>query len=81
MEPWCIQVTDGVWVAINYALGNVIVLDGPDGLIVVDTTESRDAAREIHRKLRTVSNKTIAAIIYTHSHPDHVQGTEVHNIC
>ena len=35
----------GVHVAIGYALSNVIALEGPSGLVIVDTTESRTAAR------------------------------------
>ena len=39
-----IEVTDGVYLAIGYALANVIMIEGDDGLIIVDTTESVAAA-------------------------------------
>ena len=72
------QVTDGVYVAVGYALANSILVDGPGGLIVVDTTESPEAAAEIRQEFaRLVPNKTIKAIVYTHNHQDHVLGAPV----
>lgn len=39
-----IEVTEGVYVAIGYGLANSILLEGNDGVIVVDTMESNEAA-------------------------------------
>ena len=71
------QVTKGVHVAIGFALSNSILLEGPKGLVIVDTTESIDAAREILQHFRNISSKPIRAIIYTHNHADHCRGTRV----
>ncbi len=72
-----IQVTEGVHLAIGYALANVIMIEGDDGLIIVDTTESSVAAEEIKAEFDKISTKPVKAIIYTHSHPDHVNGAAV----
>jgi alkyl sulfatase BDS1-like metallo-beta-lactamase superfamily hydrolase len=71
-------VTDSVYVAVGFALANSILIEGPEGLIIVDTTESRNAAREIYTEFRKVSpHKPVKAIVYTHNHFDHCLGTEV----
>jgi glyoxylase-like metal-dependent hydrolase (beta-lactamase superfamily II) len=70
-------VTDGVYVAVGFALANSIMIECPDGLVIVDTTESKSAAREILQEFRKVSQKPIKAVVLTHNHPDHTVGTEV----
>lgn len=63
--------------AIGFAIANSILLEAPEGLIIVDTTENVEAAREVLQEFRKISVKPIKAIIYTHYHIDHVAGTEV----
>ena len=41
------KVTDGVYVAIGYALANSIMLEGDDGVVIVDVTESAKTARAV----------------------------------
>jgi alkyl sulfatase BDS1-like metallo-beta-lactamase superfamily hydrolase len=69
-----VQVTDGVYVAIGYGIANSILLVGSDGVIVVDTLESMQAAQRVAAEFRKISDKPVKAIIYTHSHPDHIGG-------
>lgn len=74
------EVTPGVHVAIGYGLANVIVIEAPEGLIVIDTLESIRAAERLLPwldALRTRTNKSITDIIYTHNHADHVFGAGV----
>lgn len=71
------QVVDGVYVAIGYAISNSILLEGPDGLVIVDTTEHMDSARIIYTEFKKISSKPIVAIIHTHNHGDHTYGTNV----
>ncbi|XP_069112681.1 linear primary-alkylsulfatase-like isoform X1 [Argopecten irradians] len=72
--PEVIKVTEDVYVAIGYALANSILLEGPTGLVVVDVTESTEAASKILAAFRNISDKPIQAIVYTHNHADHTIG-------
>ncbi len=71
------KVTDGVYVAIGYSLANSILIVTPQGRIIVDTTESMESAREIKKEFDKISNAPVLAVIYTHSHPDHILGASV----
>ena len=72
-----IEVTDGVYVAVGYALANSILIVGEDGVIIVDTTESQTAAREVKALFDTITSKPVKAIIYTHNHTDHISGAKI----
>ena len=72
-----VKVTDGVHVAIGYGLANSILIEGEDGLIIVDTMESAEAARPVKAAFDEISSKPVKAIIYTHNHADHVFGAGV----
>ena len=63
--------------AIGYALANSIMIDAPEGLIIVDVTETVESGREIFTEFRKISKKPVKAIIYTHQHPDHTWGAKV----
>ncbi|MBI5527623.1 MAG: MBL fold metallo-hydrolase [Deltaproteobacteria bacterium] len=71
------KVTDGVHVAIGYALANSIMVAVDGGKVVVDTTESVEAAAEIRREFDRLAPGPVKAIIYTHTHPDHILGASV----
>lgn len=64
----------GVYVAIGYGIANSILIEGTDGALLVDTTESLEAAKEVAAAFALKTSKPVQAIVYTHSHPDHVQG-------
>ena len=75
-----LQVTDGVYVAIGYALANSIIIEGETSLIIVDTMESLESAKQARKDFESITspathNKPISTIIYTHYHPDHTFGT------
>jgi alkyl sulfatase BDS1-like metallo-beta-lactamase superfamily hydrolase len=69
-----IRVTDGVYVAVGFDLANAIMIDGPDGRVIVDTATGLDNARAIRAAFDRISDKPIRAIIYTHHHADHTGG-------
>ena len=72
-----IKVNEKVYVAVGYALANIIMIEGEDGVIIVDTTESVEAAMQIREEFLKITDKPVKAIIYTHNHADHVLGTGV----
>lgn len=69
-----IEVTDGVHVAIGFGIANSIMIVGDEGVIIVDTLESMEAARQVAARFRSICDMPVKAIIYTHSHPDHILG-------
>lgn len=72
-----IEVTEGVHVAVGFGLANSILIEGPDGTIIVDTMESALAAQNVKAKFDKITDKPVKAIIYTHSHYDHIMGAKV----
>jgi alkyl sulfatase BDS1-like metallo-beta-lactamase superfamily hydrolase len=72
-----VKVAEGIYVAIGYGIANSIMLVGDDGLIIVDTMETEQSAREVLAEFRKVSDKPVKALVYTHSHPDHIGGATV----
>ena len=71
------MVTENVHVAIGYGISNCVMIEGNDGVIIVDTLTTREEAIEVLAEFRKISSKPVRAIIYTHSHPDHVFGADV----
>jgi len=72
-----IKVTDGVYVAIGFGLANSELIVGNDGVIIVDTMESVEAAIPVKKAFREITRKPVKAIIYTHYHSDHTFGATV----
>jgi glyoxylase-like metal-dependent hydrolase (beta-lactamase superfamily II) len=56
--------------------GNIAVLGGPDGLIVVDSSVP-NRANEVLETVKRVGGKPVARLINTHWHFDHTGGNEV----
>ena len=77
-SPRVQAITENVWIAIGYGLANSILIEGEDGLIVIDTMETLDAGRTVARAFRQISDKPLKAIIYTHNHADHVFGAQAY---
>ena len=73
-EKEVVEVTDGVHVAVGFGLANSIMLEGDEGIIIVDTMETVAEGEAVLAAFREITDKPIAAIIYTHNHADHVFG-------
>jgi alkyl sulfatase BDS1-like metallo-beta-lactamase superfamily hydrolase len=71
-----IRVADGVYVAVGFGLANVIMIEGRDGVVIVDTMESINAASKVKAEFRKITDKPIRAIVLTHNHADHVFGAQ-----
>ena len=69
------RVAGNVYCAVGYGLANIILIEGTDGTIVVDTGIDVEQGREVVAEFSKITTKPLKAIIYTHHHADHVQGT------
>jgi alkyl sulfatase BDS1-like metallo-beta-lactamase superfamily hydrolase len=71
------KVVDGMYQVRGFSLANMTIVEGRNGLIVIDPLSSVAAAKEgldlyfAHRP-----RKPVVAVIYTHSHSDHYGGCE-----
>ncbi|MFH1489559.1 MAG: alkyl/aryl-sulfatase [Pseudomonadota bacterium] len=72
-----IRVTEGVYVAVGFDESNASMIEGDDGMIVIDTLLATEAAKIVLREFRRVTTKPVRGIIYTHSHMDHISGATV----
>lgn len=70
------QVNDRIWVAVGYDIANSVMIEGDRGIIIVDTLGTYEKAKEVMQEFRKITDKPVKAIIYTHGHLDHVQGTK-----
>jgi len=66
-------VRPGVWCLVGNGLSNQTFVEGPDGLIAIDTGESVEEMRVALDELRTHTTTPIVAVVYTHFH--YVGGT------
>jgi alkyl sulfatase BDS1-like metallo-beta-lactamase superfamily hydrolase len=71
------MVTGGLYQARGGGAANLTIVDGPEGLVIIDCTASTDSARQSLELFREhVSDKRVAAVIYTHTHFDHYGGVK-----
>jgi alkyl sulfatase BDS1-like metallo-beta-lactamase superfamily hydrolase len=80
--PTVLQVTDGVYVARGYNRDNPALIEGVNGLIVIDPGESIPAAQAAKNAFNAhldniFDKKPVKAIIYTHHHDCHINGASV----
>ncbi len=68
------QVREGVWCLVGNGLSNQTFVEGPDGIIAIDTGESIEEMDEALDELRSVTSTPVVAVIYTHFH--YVNGTQ-----
>ena len=72
-----IEVTEDIYVGVGYGLANSIMIETENSLVIVDTLGSVERAEELYQDFREISEKPIAAIVYTHNHLDHLGGATV----
>ena len=70
------RVSDHVYSAVGWGLANTVMVIGDDGIVIVDAGEDVDSARIVHRELRKITGKPVRAVIYSHFHPDHINGVK-----
>lgn len=75
-DPRVYKVANNTYSAVGWQLGNVVMVEAPEGLIIVDTGESLSDSRKIMAEFRKLTDKPVKAVIYTHFHPDHINGVQ-----
>ena len=77
-EPRVERISEHVWLAIGYDLASTVLIRTEAGHVIIDTGMSPARARLAREALlKAASNAPVRAIIYTHSHIDHVGGASV----
>jgi len=74
-EEAIIPVADGVYTAIGYTVSANSMIVGDDGVIIVDPGQTVAGSRRIRAEFEKITDKPVKAIIYTHSHGDHTNGS------
>jgi len=70
------KVTDGIYQLRGFDIGNMTLIEGKTGWIVVDTLTSRESAGAALAFAREhLGDKPVSAIVFTHSHMDHFGGS------
>ncbi len=72
--PRVVKVSPHVYAAVGYHGANTIMIEGKDGVIMVDSLMGPESAGNAFKEFRKHSDKPVKAIIYTHSHGDHTGG-------
>lgn len=73
-EQKVVKVTNNVFTAVGFHGANTSMIVGSDGVIIVDALLGPSSAADAFEALRAYSDKPVKAIIYTHSHGDHIGG-------
>ncbi|MEW5913445.1 MAG: alkyl sulfatase dimerization domain-containing protein [Thermodesulfobacteriota bacterium] len=77
-QPRVERISQHVWAALGFDLANVVLIQTPQGNVIVDTAMSPARAQEIKKALEAKAGPgPVIAVIYTHSHIDHVGGAAV----
>ncbi|MGV2841930.1 alkyl sulfatase dimerization domain-containing protein, partial [Vibrio cyclitrophicus] len=74
MDQAVIQVDDNVYLAYGFGLDTPVMIEGDDGIIIVDPGESVQMAEAAKAQFRQITDKPVTAIIYSHNHIDHISG-------
>ncbi|MGS0724784.1 alkyl sulfatase dimerization domain-containing protein [Shewanella sp. 0m-11] len=78
-EQRIVQVAPNVYTAVGYHGATTSMIVGDDGIIIIDTLMGPTSAKNALKDFRKYSQKPVKAIIYTHSHGDHVGGASAFN--
>lgn len=68
------EVVPGIWYVVSVGHSNVTIIEGHQGVILIDTLETLEAGEKLRDIVREKTGKNVQTIIYTHGHPDHRGG-------
>ena len=77
MDPGVFEIVGkGVYQIFGYALSALTMVEGDDGLILIDPAEDVEKGRRQLEEIRKITDKPIKAVIYSHWHTDHYAGVK-----
>ncbi|WP_394729394.1 alkyl/aryl-sulfatase [Altererythrobacter sp. GH1-8] len=69
------EVAEGVWQVRGFDLSNMTIVQGATGWIVIDPLTTQEvAAAALELVNRTLGERPVSAVLYSHSHADHFGG-------
>ena len=72
------KISEHIWAAIGYDLANEILIHTPEGNVIIDPLMSPKRGEAAKRDLiASAPGGPVKAVIYTHSHIDHIGGTSL----
>lgn len=74
MDQAVIKVDHNIYLAYGFGLDTPVMIEGDDGIIIVDPGESVQMAEVAKEQFRKITDKPVKAIIYSHNHIDHISG-------
>jgi alkyl sulfatase BDS1-like metallo-beta-lactamase superfamily hydrolase len=75
LEHGLFKVTEGVYQVRGFDISNITFIEGETGYVVIDPlTSAEPAAAALALMRQHRGDKTVSAVIYTHSHVDHYGG-------
>ncbi|KJS08029.1 MAG: hypothetical protein VR73_07265 [Gammaproteobacteria bacterium BRH_c0] len=69
-----INIADNVHVALGYDRASMAMIEGDDGVVIIDALGSEATAAKAMEAFRAISDKPVKALILTHRHRDHSGG-------
>lgn len=75
--PTIVEVRPGVYSAVGFGQSNVIMIEGNDGIIVIDSGSSVEQAKKILSEFRKITDKPTTALVYTNGKNYNIGGGKV----
>ncbi len=63
--PRIVQITQGIYSAVGYGQSNIIMVEGKEGIIIIDSGSSIEQAKKVLGEFRKITEKPISALVYT----------------
>ncbi len=70
------KIADNVYSAVGWNVAGIVMIEGTDGIILIDAGLSPATSREVMQEFRKITDKPVRALIYSHFHHDHVVGVK-----
>ena len=70
------RVGDNVYSAVGWNVSNIVMIEGDDGIILVDAGLNPETSAAVLAEFRKITTKPIVAIFYIHFHHDHIGGVK-----